>query len=220
MPIEFHKESHLQMEEELDHIVFSKNVLEFVTVGNEYCNQLENEYNLSAKEMLTIVVRILPLLYIKALVLPKPDYMLDENIEKTVHEEDYIRIQHALLNKFGRFDDFLEVFVPDNETDQREVASSISENLTDIYQDVKDFLFAYRIGVTEIMNDALIELVNAFELYWGQKLVNVLRACHHVLYNEKDLDEDIISNTEEEEPLKDNDWFNRFQSQWSDDDEK
>ena len=163
------------MEGELDHLVYSKTVLEFVTVGNEYCNQLENAYDRSAKELFTVVVRILPLLYVKALVLPKTEFVLDENIEKTVREEDYIRVQHTLLNKFGEFDDYLEVFVPDNDMEQEEVASSISENLTDIYQDVKDFLFAYRIGVTDIMNDALVELVNSFEMYWGQKLVNVLR---------------------------------------------
>ncbi|MCW3786408.1 DUF5063 domain-containing protein [Plebeiibacterium sediminum] len=205
------------MEQEgLDHIVYSKNVLEFVTVGNEYCNQLENSFDKTSKELLTIMVRILPLLYIKAVVLPKTDFVLEENIEKTVREEDYIRVQHTLLNILGQHDDFLEVFVQDNELDQRDVASSISENLTDIYQDLKDFLFAYRIGVTDIMNDALVEVTNSFEMYWGQKLVNVLRACHNVLYSAEDLDDDILGGSESGDPLKDNDWFSRFQDQWND----
>jgi len=207
------------MEEEgLDHIVFSKNVLEFVTVGNEYCNQLEISSEMSTKEFLTIMVRILPLLYIKAVVLPKLDFVLDESIEKTVREEDYIRIQHTLLNVLGQHDDFLEVFVQDNDLDQRDVASSISENLADIYQDVKDFLFAYRIGVTDIMNDALVEVVNSFEMIWGQKLVNVLRACHHVLYSGKDLDDDFYGESEDGESTKDDSWYNRFQEQWNDED--
>lgn len=206
------------MEEEINHIVYSKNVLEFVTVGNEYCNQLENAYDLSTKELLTITVRILPLLYIKAVVLSKLEYVLEENIEKTVREEDYIRVQHTLLSKLGQYDDFLEVYVPDNEQDRGEVASSVSENMTDVYQDVKDFLFAYKIGVTEIMNDALVELVSSFELHWGQKLLNVLKACHHVLYSANELDEDVIGSDEKEEVVKDNDWFNRFQDRWNDED--
>ncbi|TLX75243.1 DUF5063 domain-containing protein [Labilibacter sediminis] len=204
------------MEEELNQIVYSKNVLEFVTVGNEYCNQLENAQDMSAKEIFTVVVRILPLLYIKAVVLQKPEFVLEESIEKTVKEEDYIRIQHTLLNKFGQYDDFLEVFVPNNEQDHGDVASSISENLTDIYQDVKDFLFAYRIGVSEIMNDALGEVINSFELYWGQKLVNVLRACHHVLYSGNPITEDDDFNNDEEMGSgKSNNWFNKFQDQWN-----
>lgn len=206
------------MEEEFNHIVYSKNVLEFVTVANEYCNQLENAYDLTTKQLLVVTVRILPLLYIKAVVLPKPEYLLEENIEKAIQEEDYVRIQHALLTKLGQYDDFIEVFVPDNEQEQGEVANSIAENLTDIYQDVKNFLFSYRIGVTEIMNDALVDLIDSFELYWGQKLVNVLRACHYVLYSGKDLEDDVIESAENEMPKKDNDWFNRFQDQWNDED--
>ncbi len=207
------------MEEEgLDHIVFSKNVLEFVTVGNEFCNQLEHSSEMSSKELVTIMVRILPLLYIKTVVLPKTEFVLEENIEKTVREEDYIVIQHSLLNILGQYDDYLEVFVPDNDLDQKEVASSISENLADIYQDIKDFLFAYRIGVTDIMNDALVEVVNSFEMFWGQKLVNVLRACHNVLYSEKDLDDDFYGESENGGSSRDDNWFSRFQEQWNDED--
>ncbi len=207
------------MSEDLDQIVYSKNVLDFVTVGNEYCNQMENTDGLSTREFVTVIDRILPLLYIKTVILPKVDFVLEENVEKAVREEDYIRIQHSLLNKLGEHDDFLEVYVPENDLDQREVASSISENLADIYQEVKDFLFAYKIGVSEIMNDALVELINSFELSWGQKLTNVLRACHHLLYSDKDLDEESAGEYEKEEPLnKKNTWFSRFQDQWSDED--
>ncbi len=210
------------MEENLHAIVFSKNVLEFVTVANEYCNQLEGVEGLSTKDFFSVTTRILPLLYIKASMLPKTEPVLDENIEKTVREDDYVRIQHALLAKIGSHDDFLEVFVPNNDLDQKEDASSISENLTDIYQDVKDFLFAYRIGVDEIMNDALAELVSAFELYWGQKLVNVLRACHNVLYGDNDLDEEEDMQLDSNEGAagnKNNDWFNKFQDQWNEDED-
>ncbi|WP_066628963.1 DUF5063 domain-containing protein [Labilibacter marinus] len=200
------------MEKELDHIVYSKNVLEFVTVANEYCNQIEAVEEMSVKELITLATRILPLVYLKAVVLPKVEFVLDESIEKTIREEDYIRVQHTLLNKLGEYDDYLEVFVPDNEQDQGDVASSVSENLADIYQDLKDFLFAYKIGVTDIMNDALAELNNAFELYWGQKLVNVLRACHNLLYSNKDLDEESLYGSSEGEST--NNWFNKFQDQW------
>ncbi len=206
------------MSEDLDQIVYSKNVLDFVTVGNEYCNQLEGAENLSTRDFVTVIVRLLPLLYIKTLTLPKVEFRLEENVEKAVREEDYMRIQHILLNKLGGFDDFLEIYVPDNDMDQREVASSISENLADIYQEVKDFLFSYKIGVPEIMNDALVELINSFELFWGQKLTNVLRACHHLLYSDKDIDEESTGEYEKEEPLDKNSWFSRFQDQWSDED--
>ncbi len=202
------------MEEELNHVVYSKNVLEFVTVGNEYCNQLENASAASATQFIDVMVKLLPLLYLKAVVLPKVDFELEEQIEKCVTEEDYIRIQHTLMNVLGANDDFLEVFVPDNHYEEQNVASSISEHLTDIYQDVKDFLFAYRIGQTEIMNDALVEVSNNFEMHWGQRLVNVLRAVHQLNYNESNLDDEF---GEETDSTRNNDWFDTFQQQWQDD---
>ncbi len=40
------------------------------------------------------------------------------------------------------------------------------------------------------MSDALWECKKNFEEFWGQKLVNVLRAIHTLLYSENLLDED------------------------------
>ncbi|WP_282037129.1 DUF5063 domain-containing protein [Saccharicrinis aurantiacus] len=204
------------MEEGLDHVVYTKNVLEFVTVGNEFCQQLEHSAEATSAELVYVMVRILPLLYVKSLTLPKVDYELEEQIEKYISEEDYIRMNHSLLGTLGANDDYLEVFVPDNEYEEQEVASSISENLTDIYQEVKDFLFSYRIGQTEIMNDALVDLVNNFELHWGQKLVNVLRACHSLVYGGKNLEDELGGNELGDNPEGNSGWFDNFQQQWQD----
>ena len=69
------------------------------------------------------------------------------------------------------------------------IEASVSENITDIYQDLKDFILCYRIGNLEVMNDALWECRNNFEQYWGQRLVNGLRAIHSLVYGISDLDE-------------------------------
>ena len=39
------------------------------------------------------------------------------------------------------------------------------------------------------MNDALWECRTNFEQYWGQRLVNGLRAIHNLVYGTSDLDE-------------------------------
>ena len=205
------------MDETLNHIVYSKNVVEFVTVGNEYCNLLEGVEQSSLKSFVGILTKLLPLLYIKATTLPKCDFALEEAVEKYVGEEDYYRVQQVLLHLFGEHDDFLEVFVPNNDQFESESQTSVSELLTDVYQYVKDFLFAYRIGVEDIMNDALVDLITGFELYWGQKLVNTLRVIHHLAYGDIDLDGDIIEGEQKLEVKKNNDWFIRFQDQWQGD---
>ena len=80
--------------------------------------------------------------------------------------------------------------------------SSISENIADIYQDLKDFILSYRIGTLEVMNDALGECRNNFEQYWGQRLVNGLRAIHNLVYGLVDLEETTEASDEPELDLE------------------
>ena len=66
---------------------------------------------------------------------------------------------------------------------------TISEDLADIYQALKNFVEAYRIGLEENVYEAVAEVRNAFVLYWGQTLANAMRALHRVRYSPED-DED------------------------------
>jgi hypothetical protein len=86
-------------------------------------------------------------------------------------------------------DDYLDVFVSDMKYSDQPITRYISEDLADIYQDIKDFIFVFQLGLNETMNDSLAICQENFRLYWGQKLVNTLRALHEVKY----------SNTQEEE---------------------
>lgn len=207
------------MEEAFEHIVYSKNVIEFVTVAKEFCTILESTENYNRQEFVTVTTRIIPLLYLKSSVLPKVESELDEVIEKTVDEMTYARIQDIITTKLGRFNDYLEVFTDDMERSDSPVISFIAEDLADIYQDIKDFISAYRLGVTEIMNDALAEVVNNFELYWGQKLVNTLRALHAILYGEESLEEEEGEATYQDNQHKEN-WYNRMQQDWADENDE
>jgi len=207
------------MEESFEHVVYSKNVIEFVTVAKEYCTFVESIEELNRKQFVTIATRIIPLLYLKSVVLPKVETELEENIEKTVDEMTYTHIQDGITAKLGRFNDYLEVFTPDMQRSDTPVIAFIGEDMADIYQDLKDFISAYRLGVTEVMNDALADVVSSFELFWGQRIVNTLRALHAVLYGEEDLEEEEGESDFQEGQKKEN-WYNRFQQGWQDEDDE
>jgi Domain of unknown function (DUF5063) len=171
-------------------VVYSKNVIEFATVANEYCSFIENVDQFERKSFITKLQKLLPLLYLKALLIPAPDLELsDDTPEKHVGEEDYNYILNKLKLKFAQFDAYQEVFDPSMQYSEEALESSISENIADIYQDLKDFILSYRIGTLEVMNDALGECRNNFEQYWGQRLVNGLRAIHNLVYGLVDLEE-------------------------------
>jgi len=172
-----------------EHPVYSKNVIEFVKVGWEFCNWLEIDDIDKTEVFEWKALKILPLLYLKMSLLVKPESVLDDFLEKTVTEADYDYIRQKVKLIMGRFDDYLEVFTNDIHLSETPIISTVSENIADIYQEIKDFLHNYRTAVTEIMNDALVELITQFEIYWGQKLVNVLRAIHQAYYVNEDLEQ-------------------------------
>jgi hypothetical protein len=125
--------------------------------------------------------KVMPLLYLKAAMLPKTEKRLDDELEKYVSELDYNVLQQRWLEALGEYDSYYEVFDPDIQFGEEMVTASISESLLDIYQVLKDFLTAYSLGDEEIMNDALYDCVYHFEDFWGQRLVNVLRAVHKLI---------------------------------------
>lgn len=186
-----HRFSHpkVMSEENLNPVVYSKNVVEFVTVANEFCGAIEKVNELPAAESLKKLQKILPLLYLKATLLPHTEKMLEDELEKYVSELDYSLLHQKWLQALGEHDSFYEVFDPDIQFGSEIVTASISESMLDVYQDLKDFLNAYSLGDEMIMNDALADCVYHFEDFWGQRLVNVLRAVHMLVYSDVDFSE-------------------------------
>ncbi|MBK5719579.1 DUF5063 domain-containing protein [Dysgonomonas sp. Marseille-P4677] len=171
------------MSDQLKEIVYSKDSIEFVTVAVQYCAFLENMEEIAESELTDKLTKILPLLYLKASLVPETEMVGDEDQEISVTEDIYNYINSKLYNVFLAKDTYLEVFLQDMKYSETPIAASISEDLTDIYQDLKNFITIFERGITEDMNDSMYVCMENFKAYWGQKLVNVLRALHSVKYS-------------------------------------
>lgn len=178
--------------------IFDKNVIEFVTVAAEFCAFLERAEGMKRKTFVGTTLKILPLLYLKASMLPKCEVIGDEAPETYVTEEMYEVLRINLSDIMAEKDDYLEVFLPDMAYSDQPIKKNISEDLADIYQDIRDFIFVFQLGLNETMNDALAICQENFGMLWGQKLVNTLRALHDVKYNQ-DPDEEEPGEEEEED---------------------
>ncbi len=163
-------------------VIFDRNVVEFVTVAAEFCRYLEQAEGIRRADFVDTVLKLLPLLYLKAQMLPTCEQMGETAPENYVTEETYEIMRINLAGILTDRDDYLDVFVSDMKYSDQPVTRYISEDLADIYQDVKDFVFVFRLGLNETMHDALAICQENFRLYWGQKLVNTLRALHEVKY--------------------------------------
>ncbi len=187
-------------------IVYSRNVVEFATVAREYCAFLENVKTHNRKSFISASQKLLPLLYYKTSVLPETEPIFDEGNEKFVTEDFYFDVQNNLKQLLGPHDDFLEIYDPRADEGEGLYTASISEYLTDVWQDLKNFTMLYQVGKADVMNDALWECRSNFQEYWGIRLANTIRAMHILLFSGIDLEQEIETNDGTKEPDTSN-WF-------------
>ncbi|MDD4609575.1 MAG: DUF5063 domain-containing protein [Bacteroidaceae bacterium] len=183
-------------------IVFHKNTIEFVTVAVQYCSFLEQSETMQRKDFIDVSLKLLPLLYLKASLLPPCQPLGDEVVEQFVQEDDYEVIQLTIAGILKDRNDYLDVFLSDMKYSDTPINCTISEDLTDIYQDIKNFISVYRLGLESTMYESLVVCEESFALYWGQKLVNTLRALHDAKYafhSADEVDEKDLDDLEEEE---------------------
>ncbi len=197
-------------EEDFNQLVYSKQVIEFVTVANEYCRFVETAGSQATREMLSTVQKLLPLIYLKATMLPEFENTEEMLLEKFVSEVDYNFLQQRILNMLGEHDDYQEVFDKGMQFSDAPLTCSISENLADIYQDLKDFVMAYRTGDELVMQEAIWECGENFKNFWGQVLVNCQRAVHQLVYSDIDFDQEVSIPKEEEEDSSKPAWLNNM----------
>jgi hypothetical protein len=187
--------------------VYSRNVIEFVAVANEFCKYAEHAQELKGDELLKILQRILPLMYLKASLLPQLEPFFEDGNEKFVTEGDWTIIHDSLREKFGTADDYMEIFDEKAKESEGAIVASVSENMADIYQDIKDFLLLYQTGTNEVMNDAIWECRLNFESFWGQKLVNSMRAIHSFIYSGEEIGQIEDDEEQNNEEKNTSDWF-------------
>lgn len=176
--------------ENREQVIFSRNTVEFVTVAAEFCAYLERAESLRRKDFVDTILKILPLLYIKASMLPECEMESDAEPETFVTEEDYEVLRYSLSALMADKDDYLEVFMQDMRYSDTPITRLISEDLADIYQDIKNFISVFQLGFDETMHDSLALCRENFSLYWGQTLVNTMRALHSVKFNPEQGDDE------------------------------
>lgn len=170
------------MENPSEKVIYQHDVIEFAQVAVQYCALLEQCNEAVRTELVDKLLKIMPLMYMKALLLPKVESDGSFLPDEQVTEQDYEYVRYGMANQLGNDDEYLDVVSDDMlQTDEVEW-KRVSEHLADIYQPVRNFLAVYQGGVEDCMQDALWSLVDAFELYWGESLVEALRRLHRIKF--------------------------------------
>ena len=169
--------------------VYDRITVEFVTVALESCTFVEKASQMEVFDFVDKATKILPLLYLKAALLPEVevDDMFDPELHVT--ESMYDAIRTGVASLLGEHDTYLDTFRPDMAYSETPIAAFISEDLADVYQDVGNFVSLFRQGNEEVMQEAVALCRTNFCNYWGQRLLNALKALHDLRYSDDELNE-------------------------------
>lgn len=164
--------------ESLHDKVYSASVVEFVTVAKELLLFLTTSAKISREEFVDKLQKFIPLIYLKGTMLPVIDSDEEAMCEDAVTEDEYNTLFALIKSKMGEYDDYLEIFDDVDGFHEEPVVHTVSEKISDIYQDLKNFVHSYKSGVDAVMGEAIWNLNNNFDLYWGKACAEVLRAIH------------------------------------------
>ena len=169
--------------------ILSRNSLSLIAMANEYCHDIESTLEKDREEFVTAMLKLLPRIYIVITdVEDKEDNNELDYIDSYLYEDTYNNVRENMYRLMGEDDVYLEVFEEDMKYSDTPIATTISENLADIYQELYNFLMTLQNVPTEVATNLIYVLKDNFKSYWGQTLVNVMRALHSLKYNESDFD--------------------------------
>ena len=171
--------------------VKSESVSAFLSLAEQYCATIERHEDYSDLEFLQLMDTLLPLLYVKVQGLPDLDV---PKRNRTVSVQDttnqYFETSYPLREKLGKHDAYREVYDPYSDEDA--VTATLSDDLSDIYVNLKQGLVRYYEGQSSAMARAIWDLKLNFTIHWGEHATGALRAIHSLLHTHYDEDDEVF----------------------------
>lgn len=145
-----------------------------------FCQLLEQASAQDAPAFVDRMLKLAPLLYLKAQLLPRVEADEDERPDGQVTQADYDYVLTGVHVLLGEYNEYLDVADAADLCTEETRWCSLAEQLTDVYQPVRNFLAVYQDATEGQMAAALAQLQEDFSDYWGQQLVDALRQLHRV----------------------------------------
>lgn len=161
----------------------SPNILALIALTNEYCHTLETVMDSTRDELVVSLLKILPRIYISVTDIDIDTNNSENYIDSFLKEETYDQLKNEISEIMAEDDVYMEVFVEDMRYSDTPIATSVSENLADLYQEFFNFIASVQNVSTELQIEISAQIKENFKSYWGQTLCNVMRALNTIYYN-------------------------------------
>ncbi|WP_082226797.1 DUF5063 domain-containing protein [Porphyromonas canoris] len=133
-------------------------------------------------------------LYSAALSTPVSDYeeyqYEESEREYIVTEEQYNAVQDSIAELMGEYDTIIDGSIDVAQPEYESKAFTVSELVADVFQEIVDFVWNYRIDVQtdEIKGMLIYDYLQGFTHTWGKKVLIIARAIHDAIEMEMEGD--------------------------------
>lgn len=166
-----------------DNSNIEKNIAELFTVSVEFCAFINKAGKFNRTTFIDKSIKLMSLLYLKASVIDFVEYDDNSYVEKCVTEDEYNRIHALLSEKIGSFETYFDIIDGTGFDTGESVNVSVTECITDIYQDIMNFVYLYRDFVDDDKFVAVAECLQNFKSFWGIRLLRVMAELHNIRYS-------------------------------------
>jgi hypothetical protein len=153
---------------------------QFEQAAARYFELIESAASLSRRQFIERALVAVADLFRLALSLPRVKPDTADGAPDQVSKERWWSIHNQLGAMLGDANAYWMVFDPADTKDHEAIVSTLSDDLADIYRDLKASIE----GETQKIptSDELWDLRFSFETHWGQHAVSALSAMHALLY--------------------------------------
>ena len=148
---------------------------EFVETAGHYCSLIEGHRQYPVREFLKRVRKLLPVLYSQALRLPDVESTHDKNYRDITHEQ-WREMFDRLREFLGPLDQYWVIFDPIMKDVEDPVVSSLSDDLADIWRDLRNGLMHW--DSVAGSPDIVWEWHFSFHGHWSDHAVDALRSIN------------------------------------------
>ncbi len=163
--------------------IIKSEVKNYLESARLFCEFMESTEAIDANDFLKGVRLLLLKLYERALFFPLHDGDPNEDTDDLLGD-NYYKVAKLIGQKVGKTDFYLQMFDPTNSSDDKPVGGSLTDDLADIYRDLKRALLQLDTDSEVAKEDALWSLHFLFSIHYGQHIVNGIYAIHFFLQNE------------------------------------
>lgn len=189
--------------------VYSEEILNFIQTAKDFCSWVEKADVYKRKTVLENGLRIIPVLYSQMTIIPETDPFFEEGNERFVTEQHWSEIYQRFSALLGPMNEYTDAAAIEEYDRSETVLRYVSEDIADIYQDIKDCVENYIIGTEEVMHDAIWECRSGFINHWGEKALRVSMQLHRMYFNADSFEDDDFFQSDEmkNKEINTDNWF-------------